>query len=116
MTCMHACVNVTVESNPASNVLFTCWHWRYNINMFFSMFSYRARQKLITKETAMPGESKALRPPRVVLRRGISLILCPPPLPRLRSEPLALPQTVSPAKLVREHNILTGVETEKVLV
>lgn len=86
------------------------------LTCFFPMFSYRARQKLITKETAMPGESKALRPPRVVLRRGISLILCPPPLPRLRSEPLALPQTVSPAKLVREHNILTGVETIKVLV
>lgn len=84
--------------------------------MFFCMFSNRARQKLITKETAMPGESKASRPLRVVLRRGISLILCPPPLPHLQPEPLALPQTLSPAKLVREHTMRRGVETEKVFL
>lgn len=80
------------------------------------MFAYRARQKLITKETAMPGESKALRPLRVVLRRGTSLILCPSHPPRLRPEPMALPQTENPAKQVSEQKMLAGVETEKVLV
>lgn len=112
---MHACVcSCHSESNPACNVLFTCWHWSSllgNVNMLFSpVFSHRARQKPITKETAMPGESKASRPLRVVLRRGTSLILFPPPPPRLRPEPLALPPTVNPAKRVREQKILTGVE------
>lgn len=64
----------------------------------------------------MRGESRALRPLRVVLKRGTSLILCPLPPPRLRPEPLALPQTASPAKRVREQKILTGVETENVLM
>lgn len=50
---------------------------------------HRVRQKPITKGTAMPGESKASRPPRVVLRRGTSLTPCPPPPPRLRAGLLA---------------------------
>lgn len=78
----------------------------------FCSFLHRARQKHTTKETAMPGESKALRPLRVVLRRGTSLILCPPPPPHLRPEPLALPQTASPAKRVRKQKTLTEAETE----
>lgn len=81
---------------------------------------HRVRQKPITKGTAMPGESKASRPPRVVLRRGTSLTPCPPPPPRLQAEPLAPRQTVSPAKVVRrgEHKkkTITGLESEKVLV
>lgn len=77
-------------------------------HVFSSMFSYRARQKHITKETVMPGESKASKRLRVVLRRGTSLILCPPPPPHLRPEPQALSQTASPAKRVRKAEIITS--------
>lgn len=103
---LDVCVGVRVNSKPFCNVLFTCCHW-FSLTIlacFFSVFFCRARQKHITKETAMPGESKALRPLRVVLRRGTSLILYPPPLPHLRLEPLALPQIAIPAKRVRVEN------------
>lgn len=66
------------------------------------MLFFRARQKPTTKGTAMPGESKASRPLRVVLKKETNLTPCPPPPPHLRLELLAQPQTVSPAKQVRE--------------
>jgi len=78
------------------------------------MLFLRARQRPITKGTVMPGESKELRPPKVVLRRGTSLILNPQTRPHLRTEPQALPLTMNPAKRVREPKIPLGVKTKTV--
>lgn len=89
---MHVCVDVTVQCNPASNVFFSPVGTEATLlTCFFFLFSNRARQKLITKETDMPGESKASRLLRVVHKMGKSLILCLPPPPHVRLELLALP-------------------------
>ncbi|MEQ2169828.1 hypothetical protein GOODEAATRI_029180 [Goodea atripinnis] len=64
----------------------------------FSLLFHRARQRPTTRGTATPGELKALRRPRVVLRRGTSLMSYPRPHTRPHPEPLALPRTVSLAK------------------
>lgn len=100
--CARACMNDTVEPRPSLHCFVHLLTPGAPPLICFCLVSFhRVRQKPITKGTAMPGESKASRPPRVVLRRGTSLTPCPPPPPRLRAEPLAPHQTVSPAKAVR---------------
>lgn len=112
MTCMHVWMSQWVLYISQCFIHLLALVFTYNINMIvFSVFSCRARQKPTTKETAMPGESKASRPLRVVLKRGTSLILCPPPPPRPRQEPL----TASLANRVRQPKLtpITGTKNRR---
>lgn len=91
----YTCSSVRVYVGISASPLGIC------ITLYFCplLFYLRARQKHIIKETVTPGESKASKPPKVVHRRGTSLIVCPLPH-RLRLERQSLSQTVSRSKLV----------------
>lgn len=73
-------------------------HWANSTSLKL-LFHFRVRRRLTIRGTAMPGEWKALKPPRLVHRKVTSLLLVPLP-PHHPQEPWRPIQTRTPAKQV----------------